>query len=1686
MIVLSAACNGSPALASLQLAAANDQPATEVSSPSVDLNHSAPAARAGRDVVFRRLTLDDGLSQSSINCIVQDAQGFMWFGTQDGLNRYDGYEIKVYRHDPENPHSLSNSYVMGCKRDRRGVVWLVTRDGVLHRYEPETERFVRYDLGLSDPFQQRGSELLVLHGDVQGRLWVGTFGDGLLRYEPEEDTFRAYRHDPDDPTSLSHRIVWRIHEDREGTIWVGTEAGLNRYDPGSDSFVRYPYRDFPPGAYQYDPPVHDDDPAFQPANPRALGSPAVTRIAEDGEGRLWVGTRYGGLNRLDRETGDFTSYPYDPAFEPEDPGTLSGNSVHRLLVDHLGQLWVGSAHWNVDETRTYARLGVERLDPETGSILRFPADPEDPCSLPHDYVGAMYEDAQGTLWVHTFGGGVDIYDQETGCFDHYVHDPDDERTLAGDDVTVFYEDEAGGLWIGTATGGASYFDPGWAKFPSYDVGAESGERLSNNSIWRIASSPKGLRDDGRADVLWVSTFAGLNYWDRRANTFTFYEIDPKLPDSVAYSVFEDAERRVLWLGTTMGLERAGLPAEASTAPETLRFTRILTRSSASTGSVLAVHPAGEDQLWVGQYRVGLHRFDLTSEEIVATYRHDPDDEMSLGDDRVLKIFPGRDGTLWLTTRGGLECFDPESATFTHYLADPEDPRSGAATVHAVYEDRSGNVWLGTDGEGLQRLVPAQDAVVAAYREEDGLPNNVVYSILPGEAGQLWLSTNRGLVRFDPLDESFQSYTSQDGLQSNEFNWGAEFSAADGELFFGGVNGINAFYPAEIAPNPYVPPVVITEILLGPPRQPREIGGRGNGTATGAREVLEAPLHLAEEIELSHRDRILSFEFAALHYALPERNQYAYMLEGFDPDWHEVGTRRFATYTNLPPGRYTFRVKGSNSDGVWNDQGASVTVRVRPPFWGTWWFRAMVGLLLLGGGVAGYRVRVRAIEARSRELEGQVAERTQELEAVNAIAAVVSRSLELDDLLCDALDETLTVMGTKAGGIYLLDEAADVLHIAVQRGFRADVVEAIDNLVIGEGFSGRVAASGEPLVVRDIAGDARLTRLAVQEEGLRSLAVVPLLAKGRVLGTLFTVTRGYRAFSDRDVALLTAIGQQIGVAVDNAALYEDTRNRLAQLTALQETTMAVASTLELGRLLRLIVQQATTLLEADGGILNLVDWATREDEVVAAVGIGALSIGIRSGLETELSGWVTLHDEGVVSNDTRADERIDRAGLLLMESEYGKRIVNTAVAPLRIKDQVVGTLVIVNKRGGEVDLDESDLGLLQAFANQAATAIENARLFEAEQRRAEQFRVISEVGRRITSITSLDSVLQQVVELIQGALDYDHVHIGLVDGDEVTYRVGAGHLWDDPDFQFEPARLKVGQNGITGWVAATGEPILLPDVSQDPRYVWMRGSGTRSELTVPIKLKGEVIGVLDAQSDRLDAFDESDLTVLQSLADQAAIAIENARLYERAQRLAVMEERQRLARELHDSVTQALYGATLYAEATARQLDDGRVALAAEHLRELRDTAQEALREMRLLIFELRPSVLESDGLVNALRARLEAVEERAGLEVAFRADEGIVLPMPVEEGLYRIAQEALNNALKHACARRISVSLERREGSVVLDVVDDGCGFDPATAVPAGGLGLDGMIERAAELGGELVLNSEPGVGTTVRVEVAQ
>jgi GAF domain-containing protein len=744
---------------------------------------------------------------------------------------------------------------------------------------------------------------------------------------------------------------------------------------------------------------------------------------------------------------------------------------------------------------------------------------------------------------------------------------------------------------------------------------------------------------------------------------------------------------------------------------------------------------------------------------------------------------------------------------------------------------------------------------------------------------------------------------------------------------------------------------------------------------------------------------------------------------------------------------------------------------------------IAGLLMLGIAFVGYRLRVRNLEVKNSDLERQVNARTKELATLNVVAQTVSHSLKLDDMLAAALEKALEVLAFESGAIYLRDVSTGGLQMACHVGLPSAFRRVVDKGII----SLQAAESSSPIIIEDTTKDPIAPREIVQE-GFRSVASIPLVSHGEVQGVLTAADRKSRRFRQEDVDLLLSIGHQIGVAIESARLHEGTRNRLAQVTALQKTSTAVASTLELDELLHLITQQATALLQAEGGILNLVDWDKHEDMCVACAGSITSAVGRRARLEEGLSGWVTLHNQPVISNQLGSDGQVDQTVLSRLEIELGKQVRNAAAAPLAIKDQVVGTLVLVDKQSGQAEFDASDLDLLVAFANQAATAIENARLFAAEQRRAEQFRVISEVGRRITSLLDLDSVLNQVVSLVQGSFGYDHVGIALIEDGYATYKVGAGEMWEQPSFEFRPGRLKVGEEGITGWVAAQGKPLLVPDVTLDPRYVWMEGSQTRSELALPITIKDKVVGVLDVQSNHPNAFDESDIVVLQSLADQAAITIENAQLYEQAQKVAVMEERQRLARELHDAVTQTLFSASLIAEALpdlwASDQDEGRALLG-----ELRQLSRGALAEMRTLLLELRPTALVEANLRDLVHQLAEAVTGRTGMPVAVTADDLRHLPEEVHVALYRIAQEALNNVVKHAQAHQVEVSLRCRDTAeekdtgiqIELSICDDGRGFD-LERIPPDHLGLGIIRERAQAIGARLQLASQPGHGTQISV----
>lgn len=802
---------------------------------------------------------------------------------------------------------LSQSIVSSMVQDSRGFMWICTEDGlnVYNGYE--------FNVIRSDPEKPKSlsyNQTTTIYEDRKGNLWIGTFNGGLNKHDPYTEEFTCYLHDSNDPNSLSNNIVRAIYEDKDGNLWIGTDNGLNQLierttEDGRSitAFIHY---------------VHD------PEDPNSLSHNLVRTIYKDHKGTLWIGTE-GGLNKLvqksrenEKSTVMFNHYLNDP----QDHNSLSHNRIRAIFEDHKANLWIGTDN------------GLNKLvlaDNENTKpiFIRYQNLPSDPYSLSHNEVYAIYEDQSGVLWIGTNGGGLNRFDQNTQHFVRYQNDPMDLNSLSYDEVRSIYEDRSGILWIGTYGGGVNKINPRTKHFLHYKPDPNDPNSLNEEIVWCIY--------EDQHNILWIGTNGGgLNRFDQEKNWFTHYLHDPDDPKSLSSDivrlVLEDRSG-TLWIGTQGGgLNRFD--------PVTENFTRFQRNSdeltSLSHNNIRVLYEDRSGTLWIGTRGGGLNKLvPSTNPSVLPTfihYRHNPQNPHSLSNDFIRVIFEDLSGSFWIgTLGGGLNKFDRETETFTHYRADPDNPNSlNSDFIFSMYEDKSGILWVGTWGGGLNRFDPAKQ-IFTHYTEEEGLPNNSIYGILEDKQGYLWFSTNNGLSKFNPKTEIFKNYTVTDGLQSNEFNGGSFFKNSSGKMFFGGINGFNTFYPEDIKDNPQIPQVVITAFQ----KMNQEVR-------------FDKPISEIEELRLSYKDYIFSFEFAALDYTAPEKNQYAYKMEGLDKDWiYTDASKRYVSYTTLAPGKYVFRVKGSNNDGVWNEKGASINITIYPPFWKTWWFRAIISILLVG-------------------------------------------------------------------------------------------------------------------------------------------------------------------------------------------------------------------------------------------------------------------------------------------------------------------------------------------------------------------------------------------------------------------------------------------------------------------------------------------------------------------------------------------------------------------------------------------------------------------------------------------------------------------------------------------------------------------------------------------------------------------
>jgi len=824
-------------------------------------DHASGSVAVASDLRFTHLTTNDGLSQSNVKAILQDRRGFMWFATQDGLDRYDGNTFVVYKHNPKDPNSLSANLVMDLVEDDQGYLWIATYSGGVNKFDPRTERFTRYRHDASNPNSIGADSVNSIARDSRGCLWFGTEASGLDKFDPTAGTFTHYLNDSEG--AFIGRIT-HVIEDRHGEIWFVGERGLFHLNPKTGEMTR------------------------PPATRNGLGADYVYG---DEAGNLWI-LAYSpivGLVKYDPHKEKVTTYPVGPG----GVGLVSS----KLLADEKG-IWVPSS------------LGLYYFDRRTEHLTRlFQHDESNPDTLNDNAVISVYRDRGGVLWVGTEKGGLNVLSFQQKQFARYTHRPGDPNSLSPGRATAFYRDSESILWVGFSPRALDRLDPKIEHVTHYAaITSQEGGRASEKG-----SDVNGIYKDARG-YLWLGGWgSGLDRLDEGTGQLKHYRHKPDDPNS--------------------------LPSN----------------------HVIRIYGDRSGQLWVGHID-GVARLDPATERFTF-YRSDPKNPTKYGN-AASGFYQDRSGTLWVARgEGVLSRHDDKNDTFVNYLPDSRDSHKlNGGDINAIHEDRTGTLWMGAS-DGLYRY-NRQDETFTRYTEDQGLPSSVIQGILEDKAGRLWLSTKNGLSRFDPQTETFRNYDVSDGLQANEFSRASYAQGPDGEMFFGGSNGFNAFYPEAIRDNPYMPPVVITSFKIF--NKPVPIGSKS---------VLKNAIAYTDSLTLSYRDSVFSFEFAALSYANSQKNRYRYKLESFEPGWNDVGSKqRLATYTNLEPGKYVFRVQGSNSDGVWNEDGVSLTVIVTPPWWKTAWFRILCTLLVLLLVRAAYQLRLRqlrhefeiALDARVRE------------------------------------------------------------------------------------------------------------------------------------------------------------------------------------------------------------------------------------------------------------------------------------------------------------------------------------------------------------------------------------------------------------------------------------------------------------------------------------------------------------------------------------------------------------------------------------------------------------------------------------------------------------------------------------------------------------------------------------------------
>lgn len=941
------------------------------------------------DIKFERISIEHGLSQITVQAILQDSKGFLWFGTEDGLNRYDGYKFINFRTDDNDSTSISDNFIWSIIEDREGNIWIGTNGGGLNRYNYFSNSFTNYIHDPKNPNSISENNIRKLFEDDEGYIWIGTNSSGLCRFDFQKNQFEKYTSGTS-PNSLSNNNIRFISQDDDKNLWIATEGGgLNKFNKKENNFTVY--KDFK-------------------INNEILEVPSVWSLLNDGN-FVWVGTYENGLIKFNRNSGKVEKY-----YSHTNESSLANNNITYLLRDASNLLWICTEG------------GLSILEEKGNKFYNYQHNLSDIKSISNNIIRCAYKDNSNLIWLGTFGGGIDKINLNKK-FKLYTHDPSDKNSVNHNMIRAIYQDSMGNIWVGT---------------------------LGN----------------------------GLNLLNRKLNKFEHFTADnsrTSISNNIITSIWEDKEKNI-WVGTWGGgLNKIKFGVKANKEHNIQDILFFMNNPndnySISSNIIQAIFQDSKGNLWIGT-ESGLDKYQKKNNRFVR-YSSQANDPNSLSDNRVQSkcIIEDKAGNIWIGTWRGLNMLSAadkngsktkQDLKFERFLHDPQNSNSLSDNrVVSLYEDEARSkadtvvLWIGTVGGGLNKLEiinsdkdnGEQEYRFSRYTEKDGLPNNVVYGILGDNYKNIWLSTNNGIAKFNPETEVFRNYDISDGLQSNQFFWGAYHKTTDGELFFGGINGLNSFYPSELKENTYIPPVYITDCeISNSKKQNFRLNSYSNENS----------------ISLGYDTYTLNFEFAALDFTTPEKNQYEYILEGYDEEWRSSAGKNTVTYSSINDGEYSFKVRGSNNDKVWNRNGAAIQIKILTPFWKTWAFVTVVFLTVLGIVIYFITVQIKNILAVERlrtklaaDLHDNIGSSLTEISILSEVISARLNSAEKDvqkslnkisaksrDLI-DKMSDIVWLVNPKRDSLYdlilRLQDTYSELLADTNISFRSDNLKALENI-----------------------------------------------------------------------------------------------------------------------------------------------------------------------------------------------------------------------------------------------------------------------------------------------------------------------------------------------------------------------------------------------------------------------------------------------------------------------------------------------------------------------------------------------------------------------------------------------------------------------------------------------------------------